>query len=138
MDRKKISFKKYFSVEYLALLLFIIFAFLILPQSIKEISISNHGDIIKAEIIKMPERCSEKYIFAEFQFSNHKFTKRVWKSFCKDHEIGELVEFYYMEKYPEDFVFKIHKETALKAELISTILLVLLFASTAYYLFFEK
>ena len=137
MNRNKISFKKILSLKYLILLVFVIFALLILPQSIKEIYISNYGDIVKAEIVKMPESCSRKNIYAEFNFSNYKFSKRVWKSFCNDHNIGETFEFYHLDKFPEDFVFKHHKETVLTMELISTLLLILLFGSVTYYLFFK-
>lgn len=118
--------------------MFTILAFLILAQKLKEIDISNYGDIVKAEIVKMPESCSGKNIHAEFKFSNYKFTKRVWKSFCNNHRMGELVEFYHIDKYPEDFVFKHHKETVLTTELISIFLLILLFGLATYHLFLKE
>ncbi|MCG9879647.1 MAG: hypothetical protein MH472_03520 [Bacteroidia bacterium] len=131
----KFNIKSIFSLKYLCLLVTLIFSVLIFPQKIKEIIISNNGEIINAAIIKMPEKCAGKNNFADFKYLDHEFNKRVWKDFCKDYRQGEFIEFYHMDKYPKDYVFKVQKETYSKVELLSTILLVHFFGGTTYYLF---
>ncbi len=142
MNQKKVdskyNFKSIFSLKYLFILVTLIFSLLSFPQKIKEIIISNNGKIINAAIIKMPERCTGKNIFADFKYLDQEFNKRVWKDFCMDYRQGELIEFYHMDKYPNDYVFRVQKETYLKLELFSTVLLFLFFGGATYYLFIKK
>ena len=127
-----------FSLKSLCIIITFVFIFFVLPQSIKEILISNNGKIINAEIIKMPKVCGGKNTYVDFKYLNRKFYKRVGSDFCKDNKQGKIVEFYYSEKYPNDFIFKVEKGAYLKTQLFSAILVTLLLGGTTYYLFMKK
>lgn len=86
----------------------------------------------------MPDKCKGKNIYADFKYTNKVFTKRVWNGFCHNYKLNQTVEFYHMNKYPEDFVFKIHKDTEVYIEFIAAILLTSMFGLGSFYFFYKK
>lgn len=99
--------------------------FLFVPNSLIDVYVSENGNLVNATITEMPSCCDCKYMYASFEINNKACVKRVWRSFCNDYKTGESIPFYYLEYFPNNEVFKIHRGTEVKSQLFSSILLLL-------------
>ena len=106
----KFNIKSIFSLKYLCLLVTLIFSVLIFPQKIKEIIISNNGEIINAAIIKMPEKCAGKNNFADFKYLDQEFNKRVWKDSVRTIDKVNLLNFITWTNTPKTMFLKCRKK----------------------------
>ena len=90
---------------------------------------------VKATIIKMPECCNCRQMYAEYKVDSFAFSSRVVYNFCEIFRVGDTQYFYHIDNYPDIFVSELYKENSSTQELISSILLLLFFVFTFIYSF---
>ena len=100
--------------------------FLFIPEKLIDLYVSENGTIVNATIIEMPDNCGRRRMYANFELNNKVINRKVWKSFCNDYKLGDSVPMYFHNTFPNNAVFKIHKDSEINSELFSCVLLLLL------------
>ena len=91
--------------------------------TLREKEIVKEGKLISAEILEMPTCCNCKSIYAKLRYGNIFFTQKVWKTWCEEKKVGDSVEFYFYQKYPDTFVPKTFVVSKLDIDMIAGIAL---------------
>jgi hypothetical protein len=100
--------------------------FLFIPEKLIDLYVSKYGTLVNAKITEMPNNCGSKRMYANFELNNKVINKRTWKSFCNDYKLGDSVPMYFHNNFPNNSVFKIHKDSVVNSELFSCIFLLLI------------
>ncbi|MFY7732711.1 MAG: hypothetical protein ACOVSR_04455 [Bacteroidia bacterium] len=100
--------------------------FLFIPEELINLYVSENGTIVNATITKMPDNCGSRRMYASFELNNKVINRKVWKSFCNDYKLDDSVPMYFHNTFPNNAVFKIHKDSEINSELFSCVLLLFL------------